>query len=214
MGTAACNGKEISFEVRENDSLAEGLGDDPVNTNPSKTTFVGTSATTIWTAEYQQDGLLGIFDPPEYYFRATLVDNPSQTVRSTDPMLEVEKGAQPIITPTPLPTSPITPTGIPTTPPQAQTPSPSAPPSPGGQAGPSAPGPGGSPAVPSQPGSAGPAAPSRKLGDVNADGKVNILDLSILLSRFNKIGRHDADLNNDGKVNIVDLSVLLSKWGK
>ena len=56
------------------------------------------------------------------------------------------------------------------------------------------------------------AAPGKK-GDINGDGKVNITDLSVMLSFFNK-GAGAWDLNSDGKVNIMDLSILLSNWGK
>jgi hypothetical protein len=54
--------------------------------------------------------------------------------------------------------------------------------------------------------------PSTKLGDINSDNVVNILDLSILLSKY---GTNDttADINQDGSVNILDLSVLLSHYG-
>ncbi len=48
--------------------------------------------------------------------------------------------------------------------------------------------------------------------DVNGDHRVNILDLSLLLSRFNKPGA--ADFNNNGKVDIFDLSVLLARFGQ
>ncbi len=48
-------------------------------------------------------------------------------------------------------------------------------------------------------------------GDLNADHKVNIYDLSILLSHFNKTGA--GDFNNNGKVDIFDLSTLLSRFG-
>jgi len=57
-------------------------------------------------------------------------------------------------------------------------------------------------------------AASSKRGDANGDGKVNILDLSIVLSSFNKNVSGSADLNKDGKVNILDLSILLTNWGK
>lgn len=52
-----------------------------------------------------------------------------------------------------------------------------------------------------------------KRGDLNNDGKITVLDLSILLSRFLK-GGGSSDLNGDGKTNISDLSILLSNWGK
>ncbi|HUP26181.1 MAG TPA: dockerin type I repeat-containing protein, partial [Candidatus Limnocylindrales bacterium] len=51
-----------------------------------------------------------------------------------------------------------------------------------------------------------------KTGDLNNDNKVNITDLSILLSKWNT-NATNADLNNDGKVNVIDLSILLSHWG-
>ncbi|HUC21057.1 MAG TPA: dockerin type I domain-containing protein [Candidatus Polarisedimenticolaceae bacterium] len=50
-----------------------------------------------------------------------------------------------------------------------------------------------------------------KLGDVNGDNRVNIQDLSILLSNWNK-DYPGADFNANGKVDIFDLSVLLSRW--
>lgn len=49
-------------------------------------------------------------------------------------------------------------------------------------------------------------------GDLNGDHKVNILDLSILLSHWNKPGA--GDFNNNGKVDIFDLSVLLARYGQ
>jgi hypothetical protein len=50
-------------------------------------------------------------------------------------------------------------------------------------------------------------------GDLNGDGKINILDLSIILTNFLKtVGK--SDLNGDGKTNILDLSIVLSHWGK
>ncbi len=49
------------------------------------------------------------------------------------------------------------------------------------------------------------------IGDLNGDHKVNIYDLSILLSHFNKPGT--GDFNNNGKVDIFDLSTLLARFG-
>ena len=48
-------------------------------------------------------------------------------------------------------------------------------------------------------------------GDLNNDGVVNVLDLSILLSNFGT-ANSVADINKDGTVNILDLSVLLSHY--
>ena len=53
-------------------------------------------------------------------------------------------------------------------------------------------------------------------GDLNGDSKVDALDLSTLLSNWNKSGATAAqgDLNADGVVNALDLSTLLSNWSK
>ena len=51
------------------------------------------------------------------------------------------------------------------------------------------------------------------MGDFNSDGKVNIYDLSVLLSNWKK-AKPEYDLNEDRLVNIFDLSILLSNWTK
>jgi len=51
-----------------------------------------------------------------------------------------------------------------------------------------------------------------KQGDLNGDGTVSILDLSILLSNYST-SNSVADINKDGTVNIFDLSILLSDYG-
>lgn len=50
-------------------------------------------------------------------------------------------------------------------------------------------------------------------GDINHNGKVDVFDLSTLLSRW---GTADTacDINKDGTVNVFDLSLLLANWGK
>lgn len=53
-------------------------------------------------------------------------------------------------------------------------------------------------------------APSYRTGDINQDGAVNILDLSIMASNWGNAGT--GDINNDGQVNLLDLSVLASNW--
>lgn len=54
-----------------------------------------------------------------------------------------------------------------------------------------------------------------KQGDLNGDNKVNITDLSILLTNWNRATPTPAqgDINGDSKVNITDLSILLTRWG-
>jgi hypothetical protein len=50
--------------------------------------------------------------------------------------------------------------------------------------------------------------------DLNADGKVDVIDLSTLLTNFGKTGTGiKGDINQDSVVNVTDLSVILSKWG-
>src|SRR2546427_12683964 len=56
-------------------------------------------------------------------------------------------------------------------------------------------------------------------GDINGDGIVNIIDLSIVGSHFGSIRGGSnylpaADLNNDGVINIVDLSIVGSTFGR
>ncbi|HLO17611.1 MAG TPA: hypothetical protein VK206_22465, partial [Anaerolineales bacterium] len=64
-------------------------------------------------------------------------------------------------------------------------------------------------------------------GDVNADSKINILDIGKIISLFGKTGfevRSDAaggcadpdeptDINDDGNVNISDLAIAAGNWG-
>ncbi len=56
---------------------------------------------------------------------------------------------------------------------------------------------------------------SSKPGDINGDGLVNIIDLSILGTNYGKSGKtlSEGDLNGDGTVNIIDLSILGTNWG-
>ncbi len=50
-------------------------------------------------------------------------------------------------------------------------------------------------------------------GDLNCDGKVNLLDFSIEVFWYKKKNPPVAyDLNGDGVVNIVDLSIMASNW--
>ena len=64
------------------------------------------------------------------------------------------------------------------------------------------------------------AKPKYVTGDINKDGVVNVQDLSILISSYNKDGKkcelkgYKCDLNNDKKINIIDLSILISNWTK
>ena len=55
--------------------------------------------------------------------------------------------------------------------------------------------------------------PPQLVGDVNADGVVNIQDLVIVGSNFGKTGENQADVNGDGVVNIVDLVLVAGAFG-
>ncbi len=50
-------------------------------------------------------------------------------------------------------------------------------------------------------------------GDLNCDGKVNIVDFSILAFWYHKVSfQKNADLNNDGKIDLVDFSIMAYYW--
>ena len=51
------------------------------------------------------------------------------------------------------------------------------------------------------------------VGDVNKDGIVNVLDLTVVASNFGRRGRNDADVNKDGIVNIIDLTLVAAALG-
>jgi hypothetical protein len=53
--------------------------------------------------------------------------------------------------------------------------------------------------------------PKLKIGDMNGDGKVNLVDFSIMLTHWGT-SYSAADLNGDGTVDLPDLSILLFNW--
>jgi hypothetical protein len=64
-----------------------------------------------------------------------------------------------------------------------------------------------------------PAARASILGDINLDGFVNILDLSIVARAYDchpgdEAWNPDADLNNDEAINIIDLSIVAQYFGE
>ena len=159
-----CAGKQVAFEVRENDSLLEGGIDDTANTQLASAAISGSTAITTWTAEWQND-CAGFCNPPEYFFNASLTDNPSVTTRSSDPLLSVNQaiGLLPTPTLTPIPTE---------TPSSYNTPSYGSP----SYGGPSY----GTPSYGT------PSSGGGNRSDLNKDGKINIFDLSILLRDWGK----------------------------
>ena len=57
------------------------------------------------------------------------------------------------------------------------------------------------------------ATPEPLAEDVNKDGVVNILDLTLIASNFGKSEETDADVNADGIVNILDLTLVAAAFG-
>gem|GEM_PF-2896827 len=59
------------------------------------------------------------------------------------------------------------------------------------------------------------ATPTYKAGDVNQDGIVGILDVSLQIAKWNQTGGSlgRSDINADGTVNILDLSLLIAQYG-
>ena len=49
--------------------------------------------------------------------------------------------------------------------------------------------------------------------DVNDDGVVNIIDLTLVAANFGETGSNAADVNEDGVVNIVDLTLVAAAFG-
>jgi uncharacterized protein (DUF2141 family) len=52
-------------------------------------------------------------------------------------------------------------------------------------------------------------------GDVDGDGKVNIVDIGIILDAYGTTPPSDtrADLNQDNKVNMIDLGIVIDNYG-
>ena len=58
-----------------------------------------------------------------------------------------------------------------------------------------------------------PVASERLTEDINKDGVVNIIDLTVVASNFGETGENIADVNSDGVVNIVDLTLVAGAFG-
>ncbi len=55
-----------------------------------------------------------------------------------------------------------------------------------------------------------------KTGDVNADGKVDIIDIGVIIDNYAKspIPNPKADVNKDGRVDIIDIGITIDNYGK
>ncbi len=142
-GSAGCIGKKVAFTIKEDDGI---LGSENVSITPSNATFSSDNrASTTWLAEFQQDGFNGINNPPEYFFIASLVENPQTTISSSTPELQVNNLRQ----------------------------------------------------------------GEFLNGDGNKDGKIDILDLSVLRKWWNKTGfPPEIDIDDNGVLNTFDLGGL------
>ena len=58
-----------------------------------------------------------------------------------------------------------------------------------------------------------PTAPPQLAEDVNQDGIVNIIDLTLVAANFGATGQNVADINGDGVVNILDLTLVAAAFG-
>ena len=56
-------------------------------------------------------------------------------------------------------------------------------------------------------------APTQLPEDVNDDGVVNIIDLTLVATNFGATGTNAADVNGDGVVNIIDLTLVAAAFG-
>jgi hypothetical protein len=58
--------------------------------------------------------------------------------------------------------------------------------------------------------------PSGKTGDTNGDGKVDIIDIGIIIDNYahSPIPNSKADVNRDGRVDIVDIGITIDNYGK
>jgi hypothetical protein len=57
---------------------------------------------------------------------------------------------------------------------------------------------------------------SAKIGDVNSDNKVDIIDIGIVIDNYGRIPIPNlkADVNRDGSVNIIDIGMIIDNYGK
>lgn len=58
--------------------------------------------------------------------------------------------------------------------------------------------------------------PFNTRADVNNDGKVNIVDIGIVIDNYGKSPSPNpkADVNSDGKVGIVDIGIIVDNYGR
>lgn len=52
-----------------------------------------------------------------------------------------------------------------------------------------------------------------RIGDINKDRQVNLLDLVLMMANWGKTGYNECDLNRDGIVDKYDFALLMLNWG-
>lgn len=78
VGSSECIGKTVNFSIKEDDlSGLEDSGDDDVFQTPLPQIFTISTVTANWSAEWQDDCVLGACNPPEYYFDAIVTGEDS-----------------------------------------------------------------------------------------------------------------------------------------
>jgi len=81
--TGDCDGESVDIDVWEDDTWP--LSDTLVTTSPISVSFSGNTATGTWTTSWMDDGG---GDDPEYFLKASLVNNPSETVEGSQAKAE------------------------------------------------------------------------------------------------------------------------------
>lgn len=103
-GDDNCGARELSFQVKEYDSLSK---NDLIIPNPpiANVYFSGNTATATWNVEWHNDVLIGK-DDPEYFFTATLTENQgdlqTEISSSANSLLSVTEDTAPPSAPTNL----------------------------------------------------------------------------------------------------------------
>ena len=58
--------------------------------------------------------------------------------------------------------------------------------------------------------------PVNKLGDINGDGVVDIIDIGVIIDNYGKVPINNikADVNRDGTVDIIDVGIVIDNYGR
>jgi len=87
VGVSNCNGKVISFDIKEKDGALN--PDDDFSPDPSSQTISGSSVTAVWNAQFTDDTDGGQTNPPEYYFNA-IISSDGLSMESSNELQVIE----------------------------------------------------------------------------------------------------------------------------